>query len=117
MPPAHPFVPLRPLRLAIATGNDLQIIAKIFDYIWRDGLSVEDDHDWYAFTSRLGIADPEERLNQQQVKDALRAGTEEAIAAGVFGVPTLSESAVEDTLVLVTQQEDRPQLLHSDEQE
>ena len=88
-PPSHPFNPLRPLRLAIALENDMDMIGHIFDYIWRDGLSVENDADWTAFTRELGIHDADSRLEQQWVKDKLRKNTEDAIAAGVFGVPSL----------------------------
>jgi len=89
MPPAHPFSPLRPLRLAIAMGNDMDVIAKIFNYIWHDGLSVDDDVAWYEFVSSLGIDEPENFINQAEVKLQLRENTAAAIEAGVFGVPTI----------------------------
>jgi len=89
MPPAHPFSPLRPLRLAIAMGNDMGVIAKIFKYIWQDGLSVDDDTEWYKFVSSLGIDEPDNFINQADVKQQLRENTEAAIAAGLFGVPTI----------------------------
>ena len=37
MPPAHPFNPIKPLRLAIAMGNSPDAIRRIFRHIWRDG--------------------------------------------------------------------------------
>ncbi len=89
MPPAHPFSPLRPLRLAIAMGNDMEVIAKIFDYIWHDGLSVDDDTSWYEFVSSLGIDEPDNFINQAEIKQQLRENTEAAIEAGLFGVPTI----------------------------
>ena len=89
MPPAHPFNPLRALRLAIALGNDLTVVNKIFNYIWQDGLSVNDDATWFEFASRLGVDDPDELTNQTEVKEQLRRNTEEAIMAGVFGVPSM----------------------------
>jgi 2-hydroxychromene-2-carboxylate isomerase len=89
MPPAHPFNPLRPLRLAIAMGNDMDVIAKIFKYIWHDGLSVDDDTSWYKFVSSLGIDEADNFINQAEVKQQLRENTETAIDAGVFGVPTI----------------------------
>ncbi|MFT5132172.1 MAG: 2-hydroxychromene-2-carboxylate isomerase [Gammaproteobacteria bacterium] len=89
MPPAHPFVPLKALRLAIALDNDLQVINKIFNYIWQDGLSLDDDSSWIQFTRGLGVDKPEELINQPDVKQTLRNNTEEAIDAGIFGVPTI----------------------------
>ena len=89
MPPAHPFSPLRPLRLAIAMGNDMEVIAKLFNYIWHDGLSVDDDTSWYEFVSSLGIDDPEKFINQAEVKQQLRKNTDAALETGVFGVPTI----------------------------
>jgi 2-hydroxychromene-2-carboxylate isomerase len=89
MPPAHPFNPLRALRLAIAMENDLSVIDKIFSYIWQDGLAIDDDTSWSAFTAGLGIDKPDELTSQPQVKQQLRQNTEEAIEAGVFGVPTI----------------------------
>ncbi len=88
-PPSHPFNPLRALRLSIAMNNEAQVIDAIFNYIWRDGLAVESDTDWEQFTMSLGIKDQASLLVQQDVKDRLRLNTEEAIEAGIFGVPTL----------------------------
>lgn len=89
MPPAHPFNPLRALRLAIALENDLTSIRSIFDYIWRDGLSIEDDVSWFEFTSKLGINNAEELTGRTEIKQQLRQNTEEAIQTGVFGVPSI----------------------------
>jgi 2-hydroxychromene-2-carboxylate isomerase len=89
MPPAHPFNPLRALRLAIVLENDLLAINRIFNYIWQDGLSIHDDATWFEFASSLGVDQPDELTSQPEVKRQLRQNTEEAIAAGVFGVPSL----------------------------
>ena len=88
-PPSHPFNPLRALRLSIAMDNEAQVLDAIFNYIWRDGRAVESDIDWEKFTVNLGISDQASLLGQQDVKDRLRLNTEEAIEAGIFGVPTL----------------------------
>jgi len=89
MPPAHPFNPLRALRLAIVFGNDLSVINRIFNYIWQDGLSIDDDAMWFEFASILGVDNPDGLTSQPEVKQQLRRNTEEAIKAGVFGVPTI----------------------------
>lgn len=87
-PPRHPFNPLKPLRLAIAQGASPQAVHAIFDFIWAEGRDPADPVEWNALGTRLGIADPDAAIEAQRVKDALRANTEAAIAAGVFGVPS-----------------------------
>ena len=88
MPPAHPFNPLRPLRLAVAQGAEPQLIRAIFDAIWAEGRDPSDDEEWQALTARLGIADADEMIAAPDVKEALRRGTKEAAGRGVFGIPT-----------------------------
>ncbi len=87
-PPRHPFNPLKPLRLAIALGAVPEAVHAIFDFIWAEGRDPADPVEWNALGTRLGVADPEAAIDKQAVKDALRANTEAAIAAGVFGVPS-----------------------------
>ena len=88
MPPAHPFNPLRPLRLAVAQGAEPRLVQAIFDAIWAEGRDLSQDEEWRAFTARLGIADADEMISAPHVKEALRRGTEEAAERGVFGIPT-----------------------------
>ncbi len=90
MPPAHPFNPLRPLRLAVARGAEPALIRALFDAIWAEGRDPSDDAEWQALTARLGIADADETIARREVKDALRRGTEEAAERGVFGIPTFA---------------------------
>lgn len=88
-PPAHPFNPIAALRLAIAAGATWPAITVIFEHIWKDG-GVGDDADSLADVGRvLGIDDVAAAITREDVKMALRTNTEAAIAAGVFGVPTL----------------------------
>ena len=90
MPPAHPFNPLRPLRLAVARGAEPGLIRAIFDAIWAEGRDPSDDEEWRALTARLGIEDADALIAQPGVKEALRRGTEEAAERGVFGIPTFA---------------------------
>ena len=90
MPPAHPFNPLRPLRLAVAQGAEPALIRAVFDTIWAEGRDVSRDDEWQGLTERLAIADAEEAIARPEVKEALRRGTEEAAKRGVFGVPTFA---------------------------
>ena len=89
-PPAHPFNPLRALRLAIALECRREAIATIFHFIWRDGRSLDDPAGREDLSAVLGIGDVDELTSQQRVKDELRANGERAIARGVFGVPTFA---------------------------
>jgi 2-hydroxychromene-2-carboxylate isomerase len=89
LPPAHPFKPLPPLRLAIAMDCDIKAIKTIFDFIWRDGLDIDKPEEWKRLTDALGLDNVDARLSDPSVKQALRENTDEAIARGVFGVPTL----------------------------
>jgi 2-hydroxychromene-2-carboxylate isomerase len=88
-PPRHPFNPIRPLRLAVALGSDIDTVRAIFRHIWREGADVESDEGWKALCGKLRVADGDARVARQEVKDELRANGEAALAAGVFGVPTL----------------------------
>jgi 2-hydroxychromene-2-carboxylate isomerase len=87
-PPAHPFNPLKALRLACVAGNDIASVKTIFRYIWREGKSIEDEVGWSGLCGRLGIADPNTRINEPKVKEELKSNGERAVAAGVFGVPS-----------------------------
>jgi 2-hydroxychromene-2-carboxylate isomerase len=85
-PPAHPFNPLHVLRLAIALGSSTPVVRTIFDFIWAEGRSPAEE--WPALCARLGGPDAGDAAQGEAVKARLRASTQAAIAAGVFGVPT-----------------------------
>jgi 2-hydroxychromene-2-carboxylate isomerase len=82
-PTAHPFNPLHHLRLAIACGSKPESIRTIFDEVWSTGADAADPARFAALSAKLG--NPE---IDQEVKDRLRKNTDDAIARGVFGVPT-----------------------------
>ena len=90
MPPAHPFNPLRPLRLAVAQGAEPALIRAVFDAIWAEGRDLSRDDEWQGLTERLAIADADEAIARPEVKEALKKSTEEAAKRGVFGVPTFA---------------------------
>jgi len=85
-PPVHPFVPLRLLRLSIVLGNSLDVVQRLFAYVWRDGQLPTDDDAFGRLLAEYGVALAD--LDAPAVKHALRANTDAAIAAGVFGVPS-----------------------------
>ena len=88
-PPAHPFNPLAALRLCVAAGSSWDAVRAIFDHLWRDGHSGVDANELAPIAYALGIDDIGSAIASTQVKATLRANTEAALAAGVFGVPTL----------------------------
>ena len=89
-PPEHPFNPLALLRLAIACDCAPDAVQRIFRFVWRDGRLPDLPIEWAELTHDLGIADGEARIAEPAVKEALKRNTDEAIARGVFGVPTLA---------------------------
>jgi 2-hydroxychromene-2-carboxylate isomerase len=88
-PPAHPFNPLPLLRLAIAADCEPDAVRKIFRFVWRNGRLGDLPIEWAELTAELGFPDAAERIASAAIKDALRRNTNEAVARGVFGVPTL----------------------------
>lgn len=88
MPPAHPFPPLKPLRLALALDCKPEVIGEIFSFIWGEGRSPDEPAEFEALAQRLDVKNASELIGRQEVKDQLRRNTEEAISRGVFGVPT-----------------------------
>ncbi|MDZ4813407.1 MAG: 2-hydroxychromene-2-carboxylate isomerase [Pseudomonadota bacterium] len=89
-PPAHPFNPLAALRLAIAGGNNWALIEAIFERIWTQGLPAERAAHLADIAARFGIVDVDAALADATVKSTLRSNTDGAIAAGIFGVPTVA---------------------------
>jgi len=90
LPHEHPFNPLPLLRLAIACDCQASAIHRIFRFVWRDGRLPDLPIEWAELTQELGLADADARIAEPEVKDTLRRYTDEAIALGVFGVPTLA---------------------------
>lgn len=88
-PPAHPFNPVRALRLAMALHCRHEAVDTVFRFIWEEGCDINTPIEWNVIQTRLGLVDGDALVNAPQVKDALRRLSDEALAAGAFGVPTL----------------------------
>ncbi len=88
MPPAHPFNPLKALRLSIVLDNDKFAVGEIFDFIWVQGHSLEDLSAWDNLTKKLDVENADEKIKDPVVKEQLHTNTQKAIELGVFGVPT-----------------------------
>jgi len=104
LPAAHPFNPLSLLRLAIACAGPAAaqsfgpglasryVCETIYRHVWRGGADAVDAQRLQALAQTL---QPPRDPASAEVKDQLKANTDEAIARGVFGVPTY---AVDDKL-------------------
>ena len=87
-PPRHPFNPLAVLRLTIALGSTREAVGAVFDHIWGEGEDGQEEGSLSRLAAKVGVADVAAAIGAQNIKNQLRANTEEAAAAGVYGVPT-----------------------------
>lgn len=89
MPAVHPFNPLPLLRLAIACagGGDPNryVCETLLHHVWHGGLDANDAQRLMALREQLA---PSLAPDDDAVKSRLRTNTDEAIAAGAFGVPS-----------------------------
>ncbi len=93
-PPSHPFNPLLALRAtaAVADPASRRALAKrFFDATWATGEGVTDPALVAAMIDEVGLdsADLLAEATSPDGKERIRANTEQAIADGVFGVPTM----------------------------
>lgn len=88
LPAAHPFNPLRILRLLVASAPDGQprreAVAAAFHHVWRGGQSPSDEVRLGALASTIG---PMRAFDAPDVKSQLRAFTDDAVSRRIFGVP------------------------------
>lgn len=91
MPAAHPFNPLPLLRLAVATdpaGEPNRYVCEtIFRHVWVGGADAADPARTAALTEALHAGRPLD-MDAAAAKEKLAQHTQDAIAAGVFGVPS-----------------------------
>ena len=91
MPAAHPFNPLPLLRLAVATDSagepNRYVCETIFRHVWVGGADAADPARLADLAAALHTARAP-YLEPQAAKDRLTQHTQDAIGAGVFGVPS-----------------------------
>ncbi|MDB5892955.1 MAG: disulfide bond formation protein DsbA [Rhodoferax sp.] len=89
IPAAHPFNPLALLRLALACDTQAQpnrhVCGALFRHVWQGGGDAVDPARLQLLQDTLK---PQRDPAGSEVKQQLRAGTEAAVQAGVFGVPS-----------------------------
>ena len=93
-PPAnHPFVPLLALRAAsMVEGDDRKrLVDALFRAVWGGGRGAETPEQVAAAAASVGLDGPAiaSAATTPEAKERLRAQTDDAIRAGVFGVPTM----------------------------
>jgi 2-hydroxychromene-2-carboxylate isomerase len=92
-PRFHPFNPLLALRvssLPLPADPRAALITALFEAVWARELHVSEPAVVAAVADELGLpgAALVEQAQAPEAKSLLRSRTDEAIAAGVFGVPT-----------------------------
>ena len=93
-PKYHPFNPLHALRLSLeeACGeNQRQVISAIFKAGWSHGRDLGEPTELISILSSVDL-DGEalvEKTKQTSIKERLKEETRQAIAKGVFGIPTI----------------------------
>ena len=93
-PPSHPFNPLLALRVASAPLDmdvKRRLIDALYEATWVLGTGVETPEAVAAAATRAGLDGAALVRDAQapEAKQRLREATEEAVARGIFGVPTV----------------------------
>ena len=93
-PACHPFNPVTALRLClpeVSGERQVDVIDAVMNATWSAALDPADPAQLTALLDGIGVdgAAALARTREPAVKAALRTNTEAAVAAGVFGVPTL----------------------------
>lgn len=91
LPARHPFNPLPLLRLAVACDAHGQpnrhVCETLLRHVWCTGADAADESRLAQLTEALA---PSRAPGSAEVKADLKANTDEAIARGLFGVPTVA---------------------------
>jgi len=93
-PPAHPFNPLLALRVAslprLSPDEQLRAVEVLYELVWAKGVGVTDPAVVAEALEAAGLpgAAMVEEAGTPAAKERVRRQTEDAIARGVFGVPS-----------------------------
>ncbi|MFZ6180601.1 2-hydroxychromene-2-carboxylate isomerase [Nannocystis pusilla] len=90
MPPNHPMRTVEALRCVLAAGLSLPLIHRIYRAYWDENADIADREVLARALADVGLdaAAILARAESPEIKDELRRRTDEAVARGVFGVPT-----------------------------
>jgi 2-hydroxychromene-2-carboxylate isomerase len=88
MPPAHPFDSTKALLLAAAIEADVPTVCSIFRFIWRDGRDPSTPDGFADLCQLVNVPHGERLIEHPDTKARLQRNFDDALALGVFGVPT-----------------------------
>jgi 2-hydroxychromene-2-carboxylate isomerase len=86
-PEHHPFMTVAPQRLLVEKNADWSMVERAFDYVWVEGK--DPNLSWSEFCLYLGLPADTAKPDNPEVKAQLISNTNQAKAAGAFGVPAL----------------------------
>jgi len=94
-PPAHPFRSIEALRTICLFADDSRVLVlatNLADAAWGEGRSLNDLGVLIDVVGRTGLdaSDLGARITDERIKSHLRRNTDDAVALGVFGVPTFA---------------------------
>jgi 2-hydroxychromene-2-carboxylate isomerase len=95
LPARHPFNTLKAMRLLLALQERGDItdfasaLDRSFHWVWGLGHDPELEFEAFARLFDVGLTEANELCAQASIKAVLAQSTSEALAAGVWGVPTL----------------------------
>ena len=93
MPPTvFPVNSVKAMRGCIFLGKDMVPFARaVFEAYWGEDKDISKDEVLSAICDKVGIDAPElfAGISQQAIKDQLKANTDEVMARGGFGSPTI----------------------------
>src|SRR5690349_1742205 len=94
-PASHPFNPLLALRVTCALDDEravARLVDRVFRATWAEGRAVNEPAVLRALLLELGLAADEllAAAGAEPAKLRLRDNTDQALAMGLFGVPTLA---------------------------
>lgn len=90
LPEYHPFNPLPLLRLSIALENRVDVVQRLFRFVWVEGNVPQNESAFDALLVEFDLTVCD--INTDAVKEQLRDNGLEAIEQGIFGVPTISRN-------------------------
>jgi 2-hydroxychromene-2-carboxylate isomerase len=88
MPPRHPFSSLATLRLLCSLGPTMDHVRLAFGFVFGEGHDPSTPDALEQLGERLSIPSPQTAASDDANKLKLRANTDEALALGIWGVPT-----------------------------
>lgn len=90
-PPEHPFNPLLGLRVTQAAPKDrkAEVIDALYAATWAERRGITSPGSVRETLAPLGLGELIDAAHEPAIKAAVKANTEQAVADGVFGVPTI----------------------------